>query len=308
MEIIYPNLSTLEQQKTRDSLLGIIFANYSDYLINPTNIHEVLSDDQNKIDAVFEQDRMTGFGLLSIRDGENVRYGSISAIASLPEFRGGLGKSLNQNLLFLASEYSCLAIETDPVLNFAPAPTPTQTEYYPNLANLSISTKLGAITTGYSLGNFLSVNGSDELPCNISVARMVIPNTNFDVGQEIESAKTSIVNYLSKKANLPVTFRSNNLKIKECDNGRVLIAESNNLNDFVNSSFIPCYFFPSYNKLGETIYFGIYYKQITPNLANPDNPFYLNIYGERGMSKILPTKDIAFLELLQKNIKLNYTL
>jgi hypothetical protein len=293
----------------------IIKAIYAQHPISSEeSLGEFLNSGNVQVAIARKRGEIVGLGLLELED--NPIYSSITGVAALPEYRGGVGKSINNKLLEMSLQGGRTIIQTDPVLNHNTFDMQVNhPDYQPNLANLVISTKMGAVTTGFDIMRYISLTEDDMYSRPATVSRMVINSNNCEgVDSELKSAKQKLLNYLKEGVILPNQYTtSKKLKIEQKDRGdkygSVEIARAENIEDFRGTSFIPCYFLPKYCANGETCYFGIYYSSVPiqkPENGNDILMHGINIDGIRGMSNILNGDDIELLRFLISNIYQNY--
>lgn len=284
----------------KSQIVEIFSQTYLRYPLTPDQLKCFMDDPNIKIVTVKENGTIAAVGFLEI---ENENYASITGLCCLPNYRGkGFGKKINEILIDLARKNNIKYIQSDPVLNHERA---IGGGNMPNIANLCITLKNGYGITGFCLGQYVDLSHENPIQ-STSVVRTVKCLSNLDSEKErfqneMQIQRNELLVYLkSGKFTGISNFRINNpeVKISTSDNGRVLMFETSNLENFDNTGIVPCYFLPFYRN-GQTSFFGI-----KPNLIHTRSSNEQNIFGldKEGMRKILTKSEMEFLELIEQNM------
>jgi GNAT superfamily N-acetyltransferase len=254
------------------------------------------------------------------------RTGEVFFVAVDPKCRGqGLGMAVNQASEAFARDLGLEVLYTGPLINFHEL---QNSNWCLNLGNLVITQKQGFTLTGFTLGQYIDFTYKPSgLPegwiQNLSGCLMAKLLSNSeklqqDFQQECLKARTDLISALQgegfhphqKEIRIPLEINEMDGGLDAEGNPTIIISKlgfSQNLEDLLatlNSEepFVPCGYYPSYRRMGETYYVGLNIQHLVS--LNPDD----NLWGidRNALFSVITEPDRVLFDLVVRSMTLTF--
>jgi len=241
---------------------------------------------------------------LSLVIENNDFYTSIHRVSTLGEYRNmGLATKMYKHAMTYSQKLGRKYIFCSAVINVEGKGGGN----LPNLANLHINLyKLGYLPTGFRLLDLPDFGRIKDIQ-QTSTCVVWKPLINkYDYSKYLDSVE-KLINFYKENNKMKIVANNKNIKklniIKYCEKTGVNLASSTNINNFVNSGYLPMYFLPNFESDRRNVYFGFNYKIILTRAYKGDNIADLNY---KLLGHIIDKKWIWLVKKIQKQIALNF--